>query len=121
MIEQEIDWGRNLIRASKTIATREAEEGHHPPPEERLSILEEAGEEAASWQNSRIPDRSLRHKVEDYLRTAREVRELLAHGPLPDPGEPPYSELLAGLRRLERLDLEVMKRMDELNWPEVDD
>jgi hypothetical protein len=118
MIEEEFNWGRGLVAASKEMASRGADEGHHPLPAERLSILKDAGEERPTWQNWRIRDRSLRSRVEKYLGTARVVRELLERGPMPDPGEPPYRELLAALRDLERLEVEIMKRLDKLNWPD---
>jgi hypothetical protein len=118
MIEEEFNWGRDLVAASKEIARREADDGHHPPRAERLTILKEIGEGRASWQNWRIRDRSLRNKVEAYLGMARDVREHLAQGPMPDPGEPPYRELMAGLRGMERLEVEIMKRLDKLNWPD---
>jgi len=114
--------GRKLIEAWHTVIDRGLEKDS-VPFDERYKILTRAGWAplwAPSWELGRIKDDSLRQMATEYFAAADQLGRLVLHGEGPDWHQPPNPPLQAA-RQLESLQPQITLRMDELNWPEVDD
>lgn len=67
------------------------------------------------WEPQRIPDPQLREDAIKYDDTRAKLDDLLWHQPID------FGRAFPLAQQLESLQVEITHRMDELNWPEVDD
>ena len=114
--------GRKLIEALQRVIVR-GQEKDIPSLGERYEIVTQAGWAplwAPSWELGRITDDRLRQMATEYFDAADELGRLVLYGEGPDWHEPPNPPLQAA-KKLECLQRQITLRMDELNWPEVDD
>ena len=119
MVVGQMDRGRRLTQAWHAILNQHLEKDAPIPFHQRYNIVNQA-EGAPLWEPNRIRDDGLQKMACEYFTAAEELRDLLVEGTFLDSNEPP-NEPLKRAQRLETLQPQVTDRMDQLNWPEVDD
>jgi hypothetical protein len=112
MLRAYIAWGQKLIAAATLFHLRD-ELGQPLSPQERAAILE-LPHFPLAWEPQRIGDKELQQGARDCYALALELYAVLTMG------APDGAKLRQTMERLAELDTQIVARMDELNWPEVD-
>jgi hypothetical protein len=113
MLRAQTAWGQKLIAAATLFRLRD-ELGQPLSPQERAAILE-LPHSAPAWEPQRIGDKQLQQDARDCYALALELYAVVTMG-VPD-----SARLRQTMERIAQLDTQIVARMDELNWPEVDD
>lgn len=105
--------GRKAISVSNLLQSRQARGAAVDPDEIRERLRLEEG--MPLWEPERIADSNLRNMACEYMEMEAKLAGLVLYGPFNGPTATALTE------HLEDLQGEISLRMDELNWPEVDD
>jgi len=113
LLVDEMAWATKLIQAWHTILI--CQQIDQPMPfQERNALVKEAGW-PPMWKVERIADTSLREWASQHFAMALDLSDRVLRGPQPNPGEATKLS-----QQLEALQSQIIGRMDDLNWPEVD-
>jgi len=115
MIDAEIAHGRGEVGVG-ILVSGGIRRGAKMNPDELLERVDAlAQRRGVLWQPERIPDTDLRSTVDEYHKVLIRLDAAFSTSQ--------YDEKLIrqSANQLEELQLKITRRMDELNWPEVDD
>lgn len=114
MVVAQMEWARQTVAAIETLH-RWLKQGREVSKEWREQAIK-PDEHSPFWQPERISDPDLREDARLFGSIARDLRShvRLASSEL-------GIVLVNAIRDLQRLERQMTARMDELNWPEVDE
>jgi len=119
MLDRQISWGRQCMGLSLLIAARRR--SGHPLTHSKINDeLDEISDKfvqkpGVAWHPDRIEDRSLKEAACEYHAGILRLGEIVLQS---QDHERDARQLEDRMAELER---QIVRRMDELNWPEVDD
>jgi hypothetical protein len=117
MVEARLEWARfeGIVVAAVTGLRRQGIPT--PPPRAELNNPRRP-RHAPAWRPERIRDPKLREKALQHAQLFHQLQQLFMFG---SGDEQDARELARLAPQLDGLDAEMIQRMDEMNWPEVDD
>lgn len=117
MIQAHLDWAR-FQGISVAVTTGLRQQGIPTPPPRSHYFSPARPPPAPAWIPGRIPDRDLREKCIRHHQLHLQLRDLF----MLRPGDEKDAQQLAEIApQLDALEDEIVVRMDQLNYPEVDD